>query len=64
MRAETLLGVTGTLRNTVTAKATAGSQHLSARAHTSVLVAPTGLCGNASSLDLHGPNNPLAVAAC
>jgi hypothetical protein len=29
-----------------------------------VLVAPTNLCGTASSLDLHGLNNPLAVAAC
>ena len=64
MRAETLLGVTGTLRDAATAKATAGSKHLSARAHARVRVAPTQLCGSASSLNLHGPNNPLAVAAC
>jgi uncharacterized repeat protein (TIGR01451 family) len=64
MRAETLLGVTGTLRDAATAKATAGSKHLSAHAHAHVLVAPTQLCGTASSLALHGPNNPLAVAAC
>jgi uncharacterized repeat protein (TIGR01451 family) len=64
MRAETLLGVTGTLRDAATAKATVGGKHLTAHAHAHVLVAPTGLCASASSLDLHGPNNPLAVAAC
>ena len=64
LRAETLLGVTGKLRDAATAKATVGGKHLTAHAHAHVLVVPTGLCGTASSLDLHGPNNPLAVAAC
>src|SRR6202042_2482049 len=64
LRAETLLGVTGKLRDAATAKATVGGKHLTAPAHAHVLVVPTGLCGTASSLDLHGPNNPLAVAAC
>jgi Domain of unknown function DUF11 len=64
MGAETLLGVTGTLRDAATATATAGSEHVRAHANTHVLVKPPIGCGSESSLDLHGPNNPIARAAC
>ena len=64
VRAETLLGVTGRLRDAAIAEATGGGHHLSAHAHADVLVTPTGRCGSAASLGLHAPNDPLAVAAC
>ncbi len=64
VRAEALLGVTGTLSDAATANATAGSHHPTAQAHTEVLVAPTGRCGSISSPALQNSNDPLAVAAC
>jgi uncharacterized repeat protein (TIGR01451 family) len=65
VRAETLLGVTGTLRDAATATATAGGRRLTAHARAQVLVAATGLCGSASAVpDLRALTGPSAVAAC
>jgi hypothetical protein len=61
---ETLLGVTGRLRDAAIAEAIGGGHHLSAHAHADVIVAHTGSCGAAASLGLHIPDGPLAVAAC
>lgn len=65
VKAETLLGVTGTLRDAATATGTAAGRRLTAHAHAQVLVAPTGLCGSASAVtDLRTLAGPLAVIAC
>ena len=65
VRAETLLGVTGTLRDAATATATAGGRRLTAHAHAQVLVAATGLCGSASAVpELRALTGPSAVTAC
>ncbi len=65
VKAETLLGVTGTLRDAATATGTAAGRRLTAHARAHVLVAPTGLCGSASAVpDLRTLAGPLAVIAC
>jgi hypothetical protein len=64
VRAETLLGVTGTLRDAATTAVTAGGRRLSARANAQVLVF-SGLCGSASDAPVVRTfGGPLAVAAC
>ena len=65
VRAETLLGVTGILRDAATATATVAGRRLTAHAHAQVLGATTGLCGTASAVsDLRALTGPSAVAAC
>ena len=62
---QTLLGVTGTLRDAATATATAAGRRLTAHAQAHELVAANGPCGSASAVPhLRALAGPLAVTAC
>ena len=65
VRAEPLLGVTGPLRDSATARANAAGRRLTAHASAQVLVTQSGLCGSARELPRQrARGDPLAVAAC